>query len=257
MKKIYAIILFAALPFFAKAQTCTVFVQWTNVSCFGNCDGTAMAFPNGTAPFIYSWAPTACTAQTCTNLCPGSYTVTMIDANGCTATATVMITEPSQMQCATSVVQPASCSTCCDGQAVGTATGGNPPYAYTWMPNGITTSSANNLCPGTYTFCATDANGCVCCDTVTVGYTTGVSEVDFSTQVNVSPNPAINSVTISITKPEGEISVSIYDVLGNVMLRRENLASENAIDVTAWAPGVYLVVVKNGSQTAVSRFVKE
>lgn len=68
----------------------------TDASC-GTCtDGSASATPaGGTAPFTYSWSPGGCTAATCTGLGTGVYTVTVTDANGCTATATDTVSAPS------------------------------------------------------------------------------------------------------------------------------------------------------------------
>jgi gliding motility-associated-like protein len=72
-----------------------------DVTCFGDKDGSATALATGAnAPYNYNWntVPAQNTA-TATNLAAGSYIVTVTDANGCTASATVQITEQPNGNC--------------------------------------------------------------------------------------------------------------------------------------------------------------
>ena len=65
--------------------------------CYNNCNGTASATPtSGTSPYNYSWNPNGNT-QTITNLCEGTYTVTVTDANGCKTSGSVTLSNPSQI----------------------------------------------------------------------------------------------------------------------------------------------------------------
>ena len=60
-----------------------------NIEDGGNGDAIATV-SGGTAPYTYLWSdPDAQTTATATNLAPGTYTVTVTDANGCTDTASV------------------------------------------------------------------------------------------------------------------------------------------------------------------------
>src|SRR5690606_16041032 len=64
----------------------------TPANC-GLTDGSATVTPNGGTPtYTYSWTtvPPQTTA-TAINLAGGSYTVTVTDANGCSATATILV----------------------------------------------------------------------------------------------------------------------------------------------------------------------
>jgi gliding motility-associated-like protein len=66
----------------------------TNPICFGDCNGTATANPtDGVAPYIYLWNDGQ-TTQTITNLCAGTYSVTVTDANGCPASNTIALVNP-------------------------------------------------------------------------------------------------------------------------------------------------------------------
>nr|MDQ3048003.1 gliding motility-associated C-terminal domain-containing protein [Bacteroidota bacterium] len=142
----------------------------TNVSCSGVCDGTATAAPaSGTGPFTYLWTDiNAQTTQTATGLCAGTYSVTISDANGCSAQAQAIITSPASLTASITSQGNVTCFNACDGFASATVSGGSAPYSYLWMPGSTAGASVNNLCAATYTVTVTDANGCTANTTVTI-----------------------------------------------------------------------------------------
>lgn len=169
MKKLYILSTLLLASVAGYSQCSVVIGNAQNVSCFGMCDGSATAQAVGVPTYTFSWAPQGQTVQNPTNLCPGTHTVTMTDANSCQATATVLITEPSAL--ATQVSSNAvSCYGDCDGDATATPSGGTQPYTYGWdtTANSQVTATATALCPGTYTVVVTDANGCTTSNTVFV-----------------------------------------------------------------------------------------
>ena len=81
----------------------------------------------------------------------------------------------------------ATCSLCNDGVAWLNVSGGTLPYSYTWYSNPIqNTDTAINLLAGQYSYCVTDAGGCLICDSVTVG--TGNCSAHFSLFPNATPH---------------------------------------------------------------------
>jgi gliding motility-associated-like protein len=135
------------------------------------CNGSAtVSVSGGTGPFTYLWAPAASggTTPTAIGLCPQtSYTVTVTDANGCTASVSVMILQTVSITMTTSNTV-LSCVDTCDGVATANASGGAPPYSFIWAPGiGAGGSTVTDLCAGTYSVTAIDANGCFGTDTVT------------------------------------------------------------------------------------------
>jgi len=67
----------------------------TNPECNAYCDGIATVnISGGTPPFTFAWSPTGGTAATATNLCAGTYILTVTDSIGCINMDTVVITEP-------------------------------------------------------------------------------------------------------------------------------------------------------------------
>ncbi|MFB9075865.1 T9SS type A sorting domain-containing protein [Flavobacterium procerum] len=143
-------------------------VTQTNVSCNGGSNGSATVnVTGGTGTYSYSWAPTGGTAATASGLQAGTYTVTITDANACSAIQTVTITQPLLLT-ASSVKTDVSCIGASDGTATVSATGGTGAYTYVWAPSGGTAATATGLAPGTYTATITDANGCFTTQTVTI-----------------------------------------------------------------------------------------
>jgi gliding motility-associated-like protein len=147
----------------------TLSVAGIDVSCFGANNGQTIVIPNtGTAPFNYSWTG-GCTSASCTGLAPGSYTVTVTDANGCIATADTIISQPPQLVASITGTTPTTCNGACDGTATATAVGGTGAYTYSW--NTIpaqATAIATGLCAGTYTCTVSDANNCTSTITATI-----------------------------------------------------------------------------------------
>ena len=132
-----------------------------DVTCFGECDGTASVFVvGGTPPYTYQWDdPNNQTTVTATGLCADTYNVTVTGSNGCTTSATGSIFQPPSAVSIDTVITNATCGLC-DGEIEITPNGGVPPYTFVWG-NGETTTSITGLCPGVYTVDVTDAVGCV------------------------------------------------------------------------------------------------
>lgn len=166
MKKIYILFSMLLIGSVAYAQCSVVISNVQNVTCNGLCDGSATATGVGLPPFTFSWAPGGQTIQNPNDLCPGTHTVTAVDANSCQSTATVTITEPALLV-SQLTSNNASCNGDCNGDATVTPSGGTQPYTFAWdsASGNQITATASNLCPGTYTVLVTDGNGCTTANT--------------------------------------------------------------------------------------------
>lgn len=136
-------------------------ISSSNTSCFGSTNGLAFVSATaGTAPYSYNWFPYGGNAAAASNLGAGNYTCTVFDANNCSATIGVTITQPTPINLAvTSQTQP-SCFGGNNGSMTANATGGTSTITYSWSPIGGNSATATNLTAGIYTVTATDANGC-------------------------------------------------------------------------------------------------
>ena len=131
----------------------------SNVSCNGLSDGGLTASASGgTAPYTYAWSNGATNASI-TGLVAGTYTVTVTDQNGLTATNTGTVSQPAVLVSASVVDSNVTCNSFLDGGATAAATGGAMPYTYTWS-NSATNASITGVGAGTYSVTITDANGC-------------------------------------------------------------------------------------------------
>lgn len=157
-----------------------------NVSCFGGVNGSILVgVTGGTAPYQYRLNAGAFQPSNAFNsLTVGVYTITVRDANLCTSTMNVTITQPTQLTY-TSIATPVTCNTLCNGQITITASGGSIPYQYS--SNSGTTFSPSSpmtgLCAGAYNVVVRDANNCLATSLVTITQPTAVS----ATFVNTSP----------------------------------------------------------------------
>ena len=107
----------------------------SDVTCYGAFTGSASASATGgVSPYSYSWSPgPAQSTPFASNLSAGIYTVTVSDNNGCSGTASVTISQPSAP--VTASVSGISHNLCFGGQtgtATALASGGTPPYSYSW-----------------------------------------------------------------------------------------------------------------------------
>ncbi|MEM1319241.1 MAG: T9SS type A sorting domain-containing protein [Bacteroidota bacterium] len=130
----------------------------TNATC-GQCNGTIdLTASGGNGLYTYLWQPGNLTLEDPNGLCPGTYTVTVTDDNGCTATLSEEVIESPNLD-GVVVTTDVSCAGSCDGTVSAAITSGSPPYSYLWS-DGVITAVNTGVCAGTYTVTVTDNNGC-------------------------------------------------------------------------------------------------
>jgi len=133
----------------------------TPVPCYGESDGAVnLTALGGTIPYSYTWSNGAMT-EDISALPAGTYTVTVTDANQCTATASAVVSQPSAALSASAAATNILCNGASTGAVDLTVSGGTPGSGYTYLwSNGATTQDLSNVAAGTYRVTVTDANGC-------------------------------------------------------------------------------------------------
>jgi SprB repeat len=162
----------------------------TNVSCPGGSNGAITLTVSGGSNYTYAWSDGNVTTQNRNNLPAGIYTVTAT-SNGCSATATDTITQPSAFNISSSI-KNVSCNGGSNGAITLNVTGGSSPYSFS-------PSTLSGLTAGNYTVTVTDANSC---STTTTGQVTQPNPIvitDTLTNLPCSGGGNTGAINIGVT----------------------------------------------------------
>ncbi len=168
----------------------TLNLATTNVSCFGGNNGQIIASiitGSPPPPYTYSWTPAAPNSPTITNLVAGTYSLILIDGNGCTYPATTTLTAPPSMSANINSV-PIKCFGSLTSATV-SVTGGLGPFTYSWSPLAGTSTTLNNMPAGNYSVTIKDANSCAFTQTLNL-----TQPPSMTTTLNIT-NVTCNSFT--------------------------------------------------------------
>ncbi len=187
----------------------------TNPDCYGNATGSATVQPSGgISPYSYAWNTVPPQNSFIIDDLAGDniYAVTVSDANQCSASGSVALTQPSQVT-VTVVPVNVKCFEGNDGQVTIVPSGGYPPYDY--YLDGIYQDDSifTGLVAGTYIATAEDANHCK------------------------------GSATFSLTQPEAFSVNAGADqtvLIGQTVQLNGNAASFNGIIGYFWQPDFHL-----------------
>jgi hypothetical protein len=154
---------------FTQPPALTISETHIDISCFQFNDGSINLTVGGGTPTLTTvWSPSptpiANNVLNPSSLSPGNYTATVTDANGCSISTVISITEPNPL-----TVNLLGTDLLCNGINNGaintTVSGGTVAanYSYSWIgPNGFfsTNQNINALAAGTYCVNIQDDNGC-------------------------------------------------------------------------------------------------
>ena len=219
----------------------------TDVLCKGASTGAIdLNIAGGVSPFSYAWS-NGSTSQDLGSIPAGTYSVTVTDAAGCTATLNnINVTEPATSVGGTTTDVDVTCFGANTGSITVTGTGGVGPYDFS-IDNGATYPAVDlanhtflNLTAGTYNLMVRDANGCLS-PTIPVTITQPAAAVGgTTTQVDILCFGAnTGSITITGTGGVGPYDFSI-----------DNGATYPAVDVASHAfsnlvAGTYNLMVRD------------
>jgi gliding motility-associated-like protein len=217
----------------------------TNVLCFGEATGAIdLTVTGGTTPYSYLWS-NGSVLQDLTNVTAGTYSVTITDANGCTAVVSATITQPAAPLAGTTTITNILCFGDPTGAVDLEVTGGTLPYTFLWN-NGATSEDLTNLIAGTYTVTVTDANGCTLALSAVVAQpAAGLTGSTTVSNVNCFGG---NDGAVNLTVTGGTLPYSFAWSNGAI--------SE---DINGLLPGTYSVIItdQNGCSATVSATVTQ
>ncbi len=221
----------------------------------------------------YAWSTgaTGTNVATQTVNAPGTYTVTVTNSFGCSATASAVVTYPSVSNtpnftfttpvCVGTPVTFTNTSSSTNGwNCQWDVLGNNTTFAL--GVNGVGTYTYTN--PGQFTVdMTTDSAGCSfvssgqVVNVLPAALCNSVGEVDFSNNINLLPNPTNGNVTVTVNGVEKNISIRVFNVIGAEVknYNANDVAStfNKTFDFSSLANGTYLVKIQTGTKTAVKR----
>jgi hypothetical protein len=218
----------------------------TNLNCYNDSSGTieVTSQSGGDSPYTYSINGISYqTSTSFTGLGAGTYTVYIKDDNGEIGTLSKTITQPPVLSVTDSHTDP-TCYGGSDGEIVFSVAGGTGEKTYTINGDVTTDTTHTGLTAGTYTFIATDENGCTDSRSVTLSVTQVSVNFDGS---DVSCNGDSDG-SIRVFCPTGG-SGSGYEVkIGSNAY--QNLPTGcgfgDGVNYTALTAGTYTITVKDG-----------
>jgi gliding motility-associated-like protein len=210
----------------------SVDVATTTPTCYGDCDGKAIATVNGgTPPYQYAWS-NGVQINAAGRLCSGTYLLTVTDTNNCSVASEVIIDTPEQLNIAFERVN-VNCFGDCSGKLTALVEGGTAPYTYSWS-NGATTKTASGLCVGTYSLMVTDANGCVVSDTMAIG-------------ANPAINASVNTTNASCGVCDGTATITPTGGNGAPYTYSWVPGNYNTASVNDLCAGIYSVTITDNA----------
>ncbi len=176
----------------------------TNASCNG-ADGSISVTVNGaTIPVNYTWNPAQANSGTITGLASGSYAVTAVDANGCSAIGSFTVGQNNNLSFNAPTITNAGCNGA-GGSITVSVNGASGNVNYNWSPSLPNSATVTGLNSGSYSVTATDANGCTVSATYNVGQNNALTITSAATN---DVSCAAGSILVTVGGGNGTLTYS-------------------------------------------------
>ncbi len=182
-----------------------------DVTCNGDCDGSIdLTVVGGTPGYTFIWSPIVAITEDLNGLCPNAYSVTVADANNCTETLSVIITEPSAISIDSEAFTDITCNGDNDGTITITASGGTGALSYDLGAGAQASGNFIGLSGGIYTVTVTDVSLCTATSTVFTITDPAAISIDSEAFIDITCN-GLNNGSITITASGGTGALT-YDL---------------------------------------------
>lgn len=265
-----------------QPSSVTISVGNSTISCYAVCNGVLTSTVSGGTPgYSYAWTNSlnvnVGSAPTATGLCPGSYTLTVTDANLCTRTASGTVVSPAPIVL-TSTTTPVNCFGDSNGSASVTASGGTPSFTYNFNSTPTVSNTTGILTgqpAGNYIATVNDSKGCIqtrvfaiasptalaatlsgtgscnmCTGSATVAPSFGTGAYTY-TWVSSLGGSFPNTATLSNLCP-GNYTATIADAKGCVITRSVTLTQIITVTISLGGNSILCNGASTGSATALA-----
>lgn len=177
----------------------------------------------------------------------GSYSVTVTDNNGCSATSAIQAVTVNPVPVAAASLT---------GAITITATPAGQSYQWISCPgnqpvNGATAATFNATANGSYAVIVTNASGCKDTSACVQVTKVGLTELESASGISFFPNPSDGMITIG-GETDMLADIVVYDASGKVLVQKRAETGQQ-IDLSAFNAGIYLIKVLSPSGTSLHR----
>ena len=142
----------------------------------------------------------------------------------------------------------------CNGAIELNIEGGLAPYSYSYqLPTenwDETTTTLENLCPGSYDISVTDQHGCSNTITAVIDNVTSIN-AEMNSNISVYPNPSLGATTIDLSNFNEKVEVYIFNQSGQAVYT--NSVSNEKIEVPELQSGIYYLEIVNSNNQKISK----
>jgi gliding motility-associated-like protein len=134
-----------------------------NLTCFQDASGSIEISGSGGTGALTELSTNSTIPTTLMNLDAGIVNVQVVDENGCIASNSVLLEEPTALQALLTQQTDLVCANQCTGAIVYSSNGGVGNYSFELVSNGssgVASGTLTNLCGGADTLVISDGNGC-------------------------------------------------------------------------------------------------
>lgn len=230
------------ISFVVDVPPVTISATVTNVTCFGDSNGSISLFAaGGIPPYTLNGQPFV-QGTAINNLAAGSYTVTILDSAGNESTSSFTVGSPAQLVVTATL----------NGNTItASATGGTGSYVF--LLNGVAGigNVFSNLPLGNYTVGVVDANGCA----ATINTPLVISSVVEPAEewgLTVSPNPGTGLFVLTMNRAPEVLRAEVFDASGR-MVRTLDFAPGGGtfsatVDIRELPDGNYILRLTDGKR---------
>ena len=214
-----------------ESESLSLSLTKSDVICKDDSTGSVLLdIVGGTGTYTYNWS-NGSTLKDLENLSNGEYSVTVTDENGCTATRSTFINQPSELELS-SIKADIGCNGETNGRIQLAADGGWQDYSYDWN-TGAEGSLYQNLSAGLYVVTVTDRKGCALIDSFTIIEPTLI-DAQFIATPTSCPDSDDGKIELELTGGTAPFTYSWSN----------NQSSEDQFNL---APDFYILTITDGS----------